>query len=99
MGWPVEKARHPLGKVLSRKYVSGKFTALGNRFEAKYESSFDGLLAATETVTFAKQAGGGWLAVGYLIRPAGNGVPRFSRTAIVGACWAVALSCCYFIHC
>jgi hypothetical protein len=37
----------------------------------KFTTSFDGLPAATETVTFAKQAGGEWLAIGYLIRPAG----------------------------
>jgi tRNA A-37 threonylcarbamoyl transferase component Bud32 len=87
----LQKVRHPLGKVLSRKLTSGRFTALGSRFEAKYETSFDGLLAAAETVTFANQAGGEWLAAGYLIRPAGNKGSRFSRTAIVGAgCFGLA---------
>jgi serine/threonine protein kinase len=67
----LQKVRHPLGKVLSRKFTATKFTAAKTRFEAKYETAFDGLLAATETVTFAKQASGQWLAIGYLIRPAG----------------------------
>ena len=67
----LQKIRNPLGKVISRKLTSGQFTAAGTHFEAKYETAFDGLLAATETVTFAKQASGEWLAIGYLIRPAG----------------------------
>jgi len=68
----LQKVRHPLGKVLSRKLTATKFTAAGTWCEAKYETAFDGLLAATETVTFAKQAGDRWLAVGYLIQPAGS---------------------------
>jgi hypothetical protein len=65
----LRKVRHPLGPVLSRKFESGQFKNSGMWFEAKYISSFDGLLAATETVTFAKQSNGEWLAIGYLIRP------------------------------
>ena len=71
-GRQLQKVRHPLGKVLSRQLTATKFTAAETRFEAKYETAFDGLLAATETVTFAKQASGDWLAIGYLILPAGN---------------------------
>ena len=68
----LKEVRHPLGPVLARKLISGKSTTGGMWFEAKYETSFAGLLAATETVTFAKQANGDWLAIGYLIRPAGE---------------------------
>ena len=87
----LQKVRHPLGSVRSRKFASGKYTALGHWFIAKYETSFDGLLAATETVTFAKQAGGEWLAVGYLIRPAGYEEARFSRKTIMVAAWATII--------
>ncbi len=65
----LQKVRHPLGPVLSRKLASSKFTIAGTRFEAKHETSFDGLLAAVETVTFARQSCGEWLAIGYLIQP------------------------------
>jgi len=68
-----EKIRRPYGKVLSRKLCSAKRTAAGTRFEAKYDASFDGLLAAVETVTFGLQQNGEWKAVGYFIRPAGEG--------------------------
>jgi len=66
-----EKIRRPLGKVLSRKLTVARFSALGTRLEMRFATAFDGLLAATETVTFAKQAGGEWQPIGYLIRPAG----------------------------
>ena len=65
-----EKIRRPLGNVLSRKFKSSKFTAAGTQIEVKFDAAFDGLLAATETVTFAKQASGEWQPIGYLIRPA-----------------------------
>jgi len=67
----LQKVRQPLGKVLSRKLASTKFAVAGTRLQVKYETAFDSLLAATETVTFARQAGGEWKAIGYLIRPAG----------------------------
>jgi serine/threonine protein kinase len=79
----LQKVRHPLGKVLSRKLVSHKRITLGMWFEAKYATSFDGLLAATETVTFAKQASGIWLAVGYLVRPAVGKLKSGAGRAIV----------------
>ncbi len=76
-----EKIRHPLGKVLSRNLSSTNFTAAGTRFVARFNTSFEGLLAvshwkivasgAVETVTFALQPNGEWQAIGYLIRPAG----------------------------
>ena len=69
----LEKVRRPLGKVLSRNLASTEFTAAGTRFQATYNTSFDGLLAAVETVTYALQANGEWQAIGYLIRPAGYG--------------------------
>jgi len=68
----LQKVRQPLGKVLSRKLSSMKPTAAGTRWEAKYDTSFDRLLAAVETVTFAMQPNGEWRAIGYLIRPAGH---------------------------
>ncbi|HKW28942.1 MAG TPA: DUF4019 domain-containing protein, partial [Verrucomicrobiae bacterium] len=68
----LQKVRHPLGKVLSRQLSSARLTAAGTRCEVEYKTSFDGLLAATETATFARQASGDWLAVGCLIRPAGH---------------------------
>ncbi len=66
-----EKIRRPLGNVLSRKLTVARFSALGTRLEMRFATAFDGLLAATETVTFAKQAGGEWQSIGYLIHPAG----------------------------
>jgi serine/threonine protein kinase/signal peptidase I len=65
----LEKIRRPLGEVLSRKILSMTQTVFGSRYEGKFESSFDGLRAATETVTYAKQSSGEWMPVGYLIRP------------------------------
>ena len=35
----------------------------------QFESSFENLKSATETVTFTKEADGTWKAAGYLIRP------------------------------
>ena len=52
----LEKVRRPLGKVRSRKLSPTKFAALEQDFGAKFATSFDGLPAATETVTFARQA-------------------------------------------
>jgi predicted Ser/Thr protein kinase len=68
----MEKVRRPLGKVLSRKLSSTKFAAFGRHLEATFATSFDCLLAATETVTLAVQPNGEWKTIGYLIRPAGN---------------------------
>ncbi len=65
----LEKARRPCGDIRFRKMVSIVETVRGSRYEAKFASDFECLPAATETVTYAKQPGGGWLPIGYLIRP------------------------------
>jgi serine/threonine protein kinase len=75
----LEKVRRPLGKVISRKLRSLKLkfprslkdAAVGTRLEEKFNTSFDGLLAAVETVTGSKQPDGSWRITGYHIRPAG----------------------------
>ena len=77
----LEKVRRPLGKVISRQLRSLKFprlfrtfkdAAVGTRLEERFNTSFDGLVVATETVTYAQQPNGEWQAIGYLIRPAGT---------------------------
>jgi predicted Ser/Thr protein kinase len=65
----LETIRRPLGEILSRKAISMEQTVMGSRYEAKYNSSFEGLPAAVETVTYAKQSSGEWQPIGYLIRP------------------------------
>jgi tRNA A-37 threonylcarbamoyl transferase component Bud32 len=94
-----EKFRRPLGKVLSRKLSSAKRTAAGTRFQAKYEASFDGLLAAVETVTFGLQQNGEWKAIGYLIRPAGEArrIPYTVGIASAAAC-AMLLAIFFYEH-
>ena len=67
----LQKIRYPLGKVISRKVASNNFSAANTRFDAMYATSFEGMLAAIETVTYAKQANGEWLPIGYIIRPVG----------------------------
>jgi hypothetical protein len=70
--------RDPLGKVLSRKQVSilyqeqmpiGTRMIKGPFVIAQFESSFENLKAALETVTFQKDADGTWRASGYYIKP------------------------------
>jgi multidrug efflux pump subunit AcrA (membrane-fusion protein) len=77
---------------------STKFAAAGTRFEAKYHTSFDVLLAAMETVTFGLQQNGEWKAVGYLIRPSREGkripYPIGIAAALVGAILFLAV----FLH-
>ena len=85
----LEKIRRPLGEILSRKIISMENTVMGTRYEAKYTSAFECLPAAMETVTYAKQPGGDWMPIGYIIRPATNEGAHFSRTAIVSAAWAM----------
>ena len=82
----LEKIRRPLGEVLSRKIVSVENTVVGMRYVTKCATSFDGLLAATETATYAKQPNREWKPIGYEIRearpedrPAGSEeLPRFA---------------------
>jgi tRNA A-37 threonylcarbamoyl transferase component Bud32 len=67
----MEHLRRPLGKVRSRKPSPPKFTAGWTSFGAQFAfaTSFDGLPAATETVTFARQQPNGeWRAICYLIQ-------------------------------
>ena len=68
----LEKVRRPLGRVLCRKSHPPRFKAGWTHFGASFvfATSFDGLPAATETVTFAVQQNGEWKDTGYLIRPA-----------------------------
>ncbi len=63
----LESARKLLGKLLSRKVE--KAEPNGQYFVAKFDSSFEKLKAATETVTFVLDANGQWRAGGYLITP------------------------------
>ncbi len=82
----LEKIRRPLGEVLSRKIVSVENTVVGMRYVTKCATSFDGLLAATETATYAKQPNREWKPIGYEVRearpedrPAGSEeLPRFA---------------------
>jgi tetratricopeptide (TPR) repeat protein len=63
----VESVRKPLGKLLSRKVE--KAEPNGPYFVAKFDSSFEALKAASETVTFALETNGQWRAAAYLIVP------------------------------
>ena len=67
--------RQPLGAVISRKQTSTeKISSLpgmadGPYFVEKFDTSFAGMSAATETVTFVLEKGGQWKAAAYLILP------------------------------
>ena len=70
--------RTPLGKLLDRKLASalrqteiphGTQTIKGDWVIAQFDSSFENLKAARETVTFEKEADGSWRAAGYYIKP------------------------------
>jgi serine/threonine protein kinase len=63
----LEDVRKPLGKLLSRKADTAETNS--RAFIMKYNSSFEGLKAATETVTFTCEPDGQWRAAGYLILP------------------------------
>ena len=63
----VESARKPLGKLLSRKV--DKAEPNGPYFVAKFDSSFEGLKTASETVTCVLETNGQWRAAAYLIVP------------------------------
>ncbi len=72
--------RTPLGKLVSRKlassdYQSGQASAgtgaLNGTFViAQFDTSFENMKYARETVTFQKEADGSWRAAGYYIKPA-----------------------------
>jgi serine/threonine protein kinase/tetratricopeptide (TPR) repeat protein len=63
----VESVRKPLGKLLSRKVE--KAEPNGSYFVAKFDSSFEELKAASETVTCVLETNGQWRTVAYLIVP------------------------------
>ena len=65
----VESVRKPLGKLLSRKVEKGEPN--GSYFVAKFDTSFEALKAASETVTCILETNGQWRAVAYLIVPRG----------------------------
>ncbi len=68
-----EKVRQPLGRLVSRKLrpFASPEPSSADRLEVKYDSRFDGLGAAVETVTLRREAPEGWKVTAYLIRPAG----------------------------
>ncbi len=74
----LNSARTPLGKCNQRHEVSAALqkdpvtpngVVKGEWVIMQFESSFENLKSATETVTFTKEADGTWKAAGYLIRP------------------------------
>jgi serine/threonine protein kinase len=103
----LKKARHPLGPVIYRKFTSSRFDVSGTRLVVKFATAFDGLPAATETVTFAKQAGGEWRAMGYLVRPAGfqertslgspATLPATSFSKVFGWIWILIFAGYFFL--
>lgn len=74
----LESVRKPLGKCTSRKLASAfeqkdipkpdGTTLKGDFVIAQFESSFENLKFAVETVTFEKQDGA-WKASGYFVKP------------------------------
>ena len=76
----LNQVRTPLGKSLSRNLASALHqtaipkvgvaeTMKGNWVIAQFDSSFENLKSARETVTFEKEADGTWRAAGYYIKP------------------------------
>jgi len=75
----LNSVRVPLGKMLTRKQASSLYqtsipvgagkTIQGQYVIAQFNSSFDNLKYAVETVTFEKEADGAWKAAGYYIKP------------------------------
>jgi beta-lactamase regulating signal transducer with metallopeptidase domain len=75
----LDGVRTPLGKLLDRKLTSALYqteiplpggkTLKGQYVIAQYDSSFENLKYARETVTFEREADGTWRASGYYIKP------------------------------
>jgi len=73
------KVRSPLGKLVSRTLASGLYqdginTPGGKALPGKYviaqfETSFENMKYARETVTFEQETDGSWRAAGYYIKP------------------------------
>ena len=71
--------RTPLGKSLARQLASAAYQTVvpkpgvvmekGDFVIAQFDSSFENLKYARETVTFEKEADGAWRAAGYFIKP------------------------------
>ncbi len=66
-----ESVRRPLGRVLARQPATIRYKYLGTRVVVTFNTVFEGLTAAVETVTFHREPSGEWKCIGYLIRPAG----------------------------
>ena len=68
-------ARKPLGAVKSRKLKSATFSTSipqappGEYVIVQYDTVFDGLQGAVETVSAMHEKDGSWKAAGYFIRP------------------------------
>lgn len=78
----LDQARKPLGKVKSRLLASAALQLASNKnapssviklnsdiVTAQFNTSFENLAAALETVIFEKTTDGSWKAVGYTVRP------------------------------
>ncbi len=70
-----EQVRKPLGDLISRKLAeSQQMTTFpgfpeGAYFEATFDTSFEGLESANESLTFSQGKDGQWRVIGYLIKP------------------------------
>ena len=70
----LEKARAPLGKVLSRKLKGAKFTReipgapAGEYVVIQYDTDFEKKSGAVETITPMKEKDGAWRVSGYYIK-------------------------------
>ena len=74
----MKQARAPLGECQDRKLASSVLQATapspsgpanGPFVIAQYDSTFEHVKYARETVTFVKDADGAWRAAGYYIKP------------------------------
>jgi len=75
----LNSARTPLGKVKKRRLASALYQTSvpqpggkllkGDFVIAQFESSYENLAYAIETITFEKEKDGAWRASGYYIRP------------------------------
>lgn len=63
-----QSARRPAGRVISRQLRTER--RFLSQYTVKFDTSFAGLKAAVETVTFSRQRDGQWQAIGYRILPA-----------------------------
>ena len=88
----LEALRRPLGGIVSRRIQSMTETVAGARYEARYESAFQSLGAAIETVTYARQHGGAWQPIGYEVRPARPDGSSAGRPELAPFAWATAVA-------